>query len=688
MPISKACCCLCGGLVIDEDGQPSWMAQFYAVYAFDKKASALAWLSGPGHRQPFGDVIEAAPDGRPDDGNELPDIWLMRSSFGEPMVLSIPIDDPPQAWGFPFHSACWKTMSSCCPVEPSEMQALLSLCRSFPTCWGPLTWGHDYGGALRSDPVFAPGEEPVQYYPTAHAPDPYDIPELHQSFENPIQTPTPDTAGLSLPSASSNDDVFAKLPTEILSYLLIYLPSDDVCRLRRASRVYANVTLPDAFCKSRFFPGQEFQHVFEAERYFPSRQGQWKSIFRSVKAVSLFPAMVNRRRIWGLCHSLREMLDSMRDVVCDGYPVKSFFEPNAPSDGTEWVTASRVMKLPTQMMTMGSRTLYVRMLALPPRALAIFTSTIDLAGHRYISGLRILDKCGVSFSVGYRHPDTESLLLRANEPIRIAGFCLAQDQRGVRGIAVIDDTGTRSCWIGDHDHIPKRNLLPAPGSLFGIDHLKGGFDAVKLVSLAVPSAPETKVGPADNVKVRDTTLWYPDIPHKAFSFLGASGEYYRACAKQDLPLCYDVFGGISGECAPNLTKITVRTHTSYIGDRLLSIAASIGCEIAANVGLYEYKVGEEQDFIVDGPGGERISGIDTFHINGMLGGFKLFTNRDRSAEFPRNNLSQYLSSNSLEVRSVRADGETIVGFWVTIITVDGFSDIGLVAVATTMESGL
>ncbi|CAJ2508938.1 Uu.00g139640.m01.CDS01 [Anthostomella pinea] len=60
MPVTRTHCCLCGDFVIDENWSPSWMAQFYALYAVDEEADAPAFLSGPGRRQRFADVVQVA----------------------------------------------------------------------------------------------------------------------------------------------------------------------------------------------------------------------------------------------------------------------------------------------------------------------------------------------------------------------------------------------------------------------------------------------------------------------------------------------------------------------------------------------------------------------------------------------------------------------------------------------------
>jgi hypothetical protein len=103
---------------------------------------------------------------------------------------------------------------------------------------------------------------------------------------------------------------------------------------------------------------------------------------------------------------------------------------------------------------------------------AIFASTIDLFGRVYISGLRIVD----SFLLGYIHHKSEQLISQIDAQRPFTGFCLARDQRGVRGIAMIFTDECMSPWVGEHYEIPKRRLLTQNVGLKPVDALKGGFD--------------------------------------------------------------------------------------------------------------------------------------------------------------------------------------------------------------------
>ncbi|KAI9148850.1 hypothetical protein HJFPF1_10892 [Paramyrothecium foliicola] len=661
MPVTNACCCLCGDLIIDAAEHPSWMAQFLAVYSLE-------------------DDIESETSDTPSanaiDEKKLLHINLLRTSFEHLQIF--PVDGDPvimlQAWAFPFHSACWQILSRSSHPEQLDCQALMSLCRSFPSKQGLLNWGHDYGGLVRSEPMLAPGEEPSLHRLTGsitQGADPFDIPVIHLAFEQAANDSHSHNPILRV-ARPRDADPFASLPMEILHWILTHLPSRDVVQLKLASRVYGNLVLPNSFWKSRFLPGRELHHIFEAQKYFSSVKGCWKCIFRSLKTLGITPAILNRKRTWGLSSSLHGLLELMKDVNCDGDLVQSFFDPNAQPNDRHWITASRALKKPTKPFFTGSRVLHERELTLPPESRAIFASTVELFGRHYISGIRIVDRDARSFSLGYQHPNHEKLLLEGNSPLHLCGFCLAQDQRGVRGLAIIRDTGAMSSWIGDHHDIPKRRLATTAGRLDVIDSLKGGFDAVKLVSLSVPSNLKTETDPAASPCSRDATLWYPDIPHPALSFLGVSDIKHNADPHQELPVCFQVVGCPNDDHVQQINSITVRTRGSDdgLGDELgaaLSILiGSTSIKDTAQLGLRDVNPGIEREFTIDTHGGERITGLDTLSGGGELLEFKqIYTSHNRSGKF---HLQDYedLGPNYRELRSIRTDGKAVVGIWGTV----------------------
>lgn len=471
-------------------------------------------LSGPGRRLQLHDVINVGtPDEISDESHASLRLNLSPLAFGSQYGPRPELDRSPEAYGYPFHSACWHLLSARGSLTPSDIHLFFDLCRSCPIQQGLMNWGHDhgalldiwahdYGGMQDAEVPPTPEQEPqlVTFPLSIHrGPDPLSIPDLARVFASPNALPAtlPASPSPTLPSVSDSSQqavmpftarmeggdgsVFSQVPVEILSMIFDYLPSIDVARLRLASRTFANVALLESFWASRFLPGREFDYVIEARQPSLVRRGSWKQAFESVKALATTEATVERRRIWRLGLSLHGILQMLRDVECEGTPIPSFFEwrNGAPeASDAAWVTASRALRAPSELFAVGSRCLYEREIGLPPpgQVTAVFVSTIQLFNRRYISGIRIEDSRDRSFLLGYRHSRFEILIPQTNAQHHFTGFCLAQDQHGVRGLAVIFQTELMSPWIGDHDDIPKRRLLTDNTGLTPVKALRGGFD--------------------------------------------------------------------------------------------------------------------------------------------------------------------------------------------------------------------
>ena len=172
--------------------------------------------------------------------------------------------------------------------------------------------------------------------------------------------------------------------------------------------------------------------------------------------------------------SLGNLLRQTRDIDCDG---TLRHHNHRLGDDIRWVTASRALKPLVESFTVGSRVFHERTAAVPDGANALFVSTVDIHGRRYVSGIRIQQKSGKSVSLGYQHPQDEALLVHCNDNLLgIVGFCLAQDQRGIRGLSVMLDKDTLSDWFGEHQGIPKRRLVTSSDGQDLVKFLKGGFD--------------------------------------------------------------------------------------------------------------------------------------------------------------------------------------------------------------------
>ncbi|KAJ3863094.1 hypothetical protein EV359DRAFT_43776 [Lentinula novae-zelandiae] len=621
-PTSRCHCIVCGISIesaIDHAGsETSWMSEFRAIYA-PRKDSISAFLSGPGERRQFSDVI---PMGEPAEMTEIELTWF----DWDPSWANNSSRSP---WGFPVHCACWDIMVAVRPGRRPNVQHLFDLCRSFPV-QGALNFGHNYGGALPYGAriILSLGEEPwLSPTPTIRSEpqykcNPFYHLELTRLFQQdsavspegsylPTVDPAVTSSGHKVNFTLGESDPFNKLPIEILLSLLYYLPSPSVASLKLASRGYAAIVLPDRFWFSRFWPNQEFEHVFEAIQRAALWGGRWKSLFDSVKdlhrRLNTRDAMSNRKRVWELAKSLQALLDEVGEGPCAGDPVHSFFEPNAPTDDTTcWVTASRNLKSPKEIFGSGSRSLFERLLVLPSVVISIFISTIEVSGHCYISGLRLELDDGESSVLGYIHPRNETLVTwdaATTTRVSIAGFHVAQNNQGVSALAILSTEGYLSNWVGEFQGIPKRRLtldLVEGGCRDPARFLKGGFDVKPSSILLDPAA-----------SLRNTASWLPDIPKPNLSFMG---EDYQG----DLPLTIITFDGRNGRNLRDFV-ISIWSQDGEISGIKISYDHLLDGPKTLLLGdeLLDAPVDEVDrcDISIDYANGEYITGMEIFQRN-------------------------------------------------------------------------
>ncbi|KAJ3897444.1 hypothetical protein F5879DRAFT_1028854 [Lentinula edodes] len=209
---------------IDHAGsETSWM-----IYATSKQ-SISAFLSGPGERRQFADVV---PMGEPAEMTEIELLWFdWGPSWANTSSRSL--------WGFPVHCACWDIMVAVRPGQPPNVQHLFDLCRSFPV-QGAINFGHNYGGAVpyEARTILSLGEEPwLNPTPTIRSEpqykcNPFYDPELTRLFQQdsavspegsylPTVDPAVTFSGHKVNFTRGESDHFNKLPNEILLSLFL-----------------------------------------------------------------------------------------------------------------------------------------------------------------------------------------------------------------------------------------------------------------------------------------------------------------------------------------------------------------------------------------------------------------------------------------------------------------------------------
>lgn len=395
----------------------------------------------------------------------------MRSSFAEPDPQLIQED----SWGFPFHDACWEILNLARPGIQIDVQALFDIIWCYPHQDYMINFGHDYGGDAwyQWHPGTLPGglELPLVQGDAEHKFfNPLELPELHRFLNESCNDrgSSCDSVPYGFQAANGGEDPFSRLPEEILQYILQYLPTADVLRLKLSSATYAKLPLSQSFWLSRFLPGREFEAIFEARLHAVSLRGRWHSLYQLVKSLRQTNHFANRLRVWKLACSWRDVLDQVASTSLHG-DVEAL-------QSLRWIDASTEIKGNWDIFNSGTRALYQRGIGIPSRVRRVFVSFVETWGRCYVSAIRFEAADGSSSILGYPHTASEILVPVAEGGI--AGFHLAQDVRGFRGLAVLSTSGVLSKWVGESRGIPVRKLTldSATTDNNGVQHLRCSLD--------------------------------------------------------------------------------------------------------------------------------------------------------------------------------------------------------------------
>jgi hypothetical protein len=429
-----------------------------------------ACLSGPGQYQ--GNCIFAViPQGTAPGRTEYVEVNFMGTA---PRT-----QDWPGLWGFPFHVSCWNILSSAWPQDPPRIQAVFDLLRSFPARDGLLNFGHKYG---KNDIhlEIGPGWEPLILPERELSSDEELDPAEPISLSSPLFTSAPDndtnSTQVKISMTGPGEDPFSSLPIELRTYIVENLSSIDVARLREVSRAFAVYVLPDSFWKSRFQPGNECGFILGPDQDTVRLRGQWKSLYSFIKPLSGLPEFKNRRRVLQLASSFRQMVHEASSK-CYGTPFGIIDHHNY------FVSTPIYCCDPLRYFRTGRRLLRQRIIELSVDRPAKFSFYAVLTyGLLHLSGIQLeTEHSGIS-RLGYCS-DKHAILLGSVEETLITGFCLAQDERGIRGIRVrlFDESVSVkdevwSQWFGDHLCLPQRRLVLSSIAQESIGSIFGGFD--------------------------------------------------------------------------------------------------------------------------------------------------------------------------------------------------------------------
>ncbi|VUC30409.1 unnamed protein product [Clonostachys rosea] len=577
-------CILCGCRIDDGDDFPEWMSKFRVLYAI-RESWRDVHLSGVGERRQSDGVIPLDASLNFDipesavDGNWV-EVDLTENEFGKRYR---PQHRPPPFWGFALHCACLDLLWDLNPRMRSAdaIQALFHICRSQPSLHGTMKWGHDYGGLFYWYPDVSdclPGEElelkpfsaSERNQPT-HDPSDVTIFDIEVDHGDSKAVNEAQEQQMSVVGTATTTDPFRLLPCELILCILNELPSSDVCSLRLASRMCASTTLSDTFWRSRFLPGYECPHLYSLVQRLSS-PGKWRSTYMNAKRHKNSVAMDNRKRTWTLAYDISEMVEkslSFTNIrVVDKSPTDAK-RPTQASPGQTWKHVESAVCPLKSRFDDGSRALYEDSLAVESPIVKVSASLLSINEKIYVCGLELTQESGMVMTFGYYSSNNSGFIVQ--KPISLetfdsfAGFHVAVDARGIRGLRAVSISGNLSPWVGDYNDVPKKKIIfPEAESVHCI---RGGFDALKLVSLSILGSVVNEQDDQD----AEARLWYPELlppntypltnyaPRKRGSLRGEP----RRRLKKWLPYCHCLFGGADGKLLPHLTSITVWTTDAF-----------------------------------------------------------------------------------------------------------------------------
>ncbi|KAF3480620.1 U3 small nucleolar RNA-associated protein 4 [Arthroderma uncinatum] len=707
--LSTPYCIICGALIHSRTRKSPWMAEFRAVRVIP--GDGQPFLTGVGIYRHRNALLSAplSPHERYDDSG-------YRESRSDEFVSQGRTSADHPFPGFVFHDACWGILKALMHPHEIPMPCLYDICQSFPSqTYGQLTWGHGYGNS-HSDTDTSVHGRPENYQQPYFLRNPLDIPELQEALLEAERGRDRDSlVECSVVSEKVDSDLFYRLPVEIREEIQCLLSSNEVARLRTASRSFASMPLSQKFWRSRFLPFFERGFVFEPVRHQQDTisgaatiRYDWKALYEKTDpSLAYFEALRNRRRVWECNKPLAELL--LLHHTLDGGGVDAMDEHNhvvwrtvAVKSPKEQVRGTSIRQGPAVSSTYTPPSILKELaIRVPARISQIAVSLVYFNGNTYVSGIRINTPDQKETRLGYIHP-TQEIILDTRQPggsgpLDLTGFAICADPGGIRGIKAALAKGHWSTWAGDHENVPNTLRLCLDER---ITHLKATFDAFRMVSLSVPEEEQIHNQNPPCLSARKAALWYPDIPSEdqflhEIDFVGQYDSNPSPLTSQQ-PLIRLMFGGQQGNYLKYLTKISVSTLAGI----LTWIDFHYDCDDAPvrSLSVFPNKARDSNQskiqFTIDGPGGERVTGFRVkdkqwwtpknepihFSITTLV----VSTNRGRTFTFDANVLPKIrlpLGTHMQQKKqklTIEPDS-TITGVYVTHDTANGLTGFGVIS---------
>ncbi|KAI9655914.1 MAG: hypothetical protein M1831_004759 [Alyxoria varia] len=281
---------------------------------------------------------------------------------------------------------------------------------------------------------------------------------------------------------------------------------------------------------------------------------------------------------------------------------------------------------------------YKQCTSVPESLFQIALSIIQLGNADYVAGIRLIPSKGQDVCLGYKAASKDIFL---DVPL-LRGFVLAMMPKGLRALQVITGERCTSTWIGSPDGFPRTRRLALNADVAA---LEVGFDGLKIVSLGVAESVSSPFDMSRRMALRDVAMWYPTIPdfHLDLNEDHFTGEDPSVSGYQ--PLCWTLFGGLSGIYLRSLTGISVSRLGYLYGIEFHYNTDQVPTE-CRKLGRHKSNEYERVDrFDIDGPGGEVIETVDvsleysndehaySFFKKGKLRSFQIRTNRGNCCHF-------------------------------------------------------
>jgi hypothetical protein len=410
-----------------------------------------------------------------------------------------------KTWSLGFHDACWELFLAQLStlVAPSLRESdrigqhLFQILHCLPTDdHGHIIPTHEFGGAhqLRKSPTRIPSDwQYVLADPTLE----YFAPS-RPSHQRPVAYSLLFRQQASL---SKSQDLFSKLPQELVVLIIEELSSEDLCNLRIASKSLARVTfldmLPQSFWQSRFLPDKEMGFLcVELQSDSSSHCFNWHKLYFDVKEellnTSLTGHLRNRRRIW---QSLRHATDCLVPLLQQRLPLirMDSLTPSLQSMGYIMGHVVRGRKRVREDTT-GYRLLRNDYILFDSHdsdlMFDIRVSYIDFDCTRYVCGLRLMrhDSTGLGVEmsrVGLVLPASERSV-KCLQTHKLSGVKVASSVCGIVGLVFLFKGVTETTHPAGAIHEPNggegvATLRPQHGRT--VAGLAIGFDVRALICM-------------------------------------------------------------------------------------------------------------------------------------------------------------------------------------------------------------